>query len=239
MMISTCFILFLLAAVSFVAKGNMDPGATKICNCSDLGYSKDEIERKDWPDYRMSEVGIGKITSESIVLEIGGNTGRDTDLFLKQGATVYVFEPIPKYFQALKEKYAGQTKVNLFNFGLGAWERLSTIFMNGKDDEGSSALVESKATVLKLDINIEDVVQVLYSLKLPKIDVINLNCEGCEYEVLQTLLNHPKLLSKIQRFNIGYHYYAKDFGMCTILTKLTRHHKSTYCTEPWVGFVKK
>lgn len=52
-----------------------------------------------------------------VIFEIGANIGSDTERFANEG-TVYAFEPEPKLYARLVEKFSGRANVNLFPYAV-------------------------------------------------------------------------------------------------------------------------
>ena len=56
---------------------------------------------------------------DSVVFDIGAYTGQFTDkILLKFKCNIYAFEPVKNFVDILKNKFEGNQKVNIFNFGL-------------------------------------------------------------------------------------------------------------------------
>ena len=241
------FLLFLLSSKEYTCEAmnstapipNLLSRAGKTCNCTDMNYTDSFIYREDWIYYRLSPEAIGQVSASSVVFDIGGNIGRDTKFFRDAGATVYVFEPIPELNEALTKRYQGDDKVHVFPFAVGSWQRMTKIYIGGESKEAAS--MENRdigsPIVNVTEIRVENIIHVLHALDVPTIDVMNINCEGCEYEVLQALLMHPHILHRIQYLNFAYHFQPISYGICGILDGLQQHSfQNKYCTRAWQGW---
>ena len=110
-------------------------------------------------------------------LDGGSFDGATTEEFIKKQplySNVYIFEPSLNSFNQLKNKFVGNSKIELFNKGL--WNRDTTLYFNST--LGSASKIEQngeeKIETMILDNIIDN-----------KIDFIKLDIEGAEIEALE------------------------------------------------------
>jgi FkbM family methyltransferase len=178
------------------------------------------------------------LKNNGVIVEIGGFTGEDTQTFLEQypDVTMHVFEPHPTYFSSLVERFKGNPKVISYPFGL---DEASKIAFLVDSSDGSSAY---SGTGQKIPIFLREAVQELKSIvsqHKKSIDLLNINCEGCEYGLLEQILeqNSAHLIENIQ---VQFHPIESIDSTpryCRIQSLLSKTHKKTfyyhYVWENW------
>ncbi|KAK3083487.1 hypothetical protein FSP39_023846 [Pinctada imbricata] len=186
----------------------------------------------------------------SKVIELGGNRG----VFAKNMLRKYklqsyiVLEPMKRFYQNLSielPKYTG--KLQVLNFGLGKTNKMIEI----RDmDDGTSAFLNSsdpRYTERPMSfIRIVNAIEFFLSLGIgcSEVDLLSMNCEGCEIEVLEMLIetNMIKYFKNIQ-FQLHTNLkHLKDVKRryCQIRERLPRTHKVLY-SYPfiWEGWQRK
>jgi FkbM family methyltransferase len=114
----------------------------------------------------------------------GSFDGATTEEFMKKQqfyANVYVFEPSLNSFNLLKNKFIGNSKIELFNKGL--WNIETTLYFNS-----------SLGSASKIEQNGEEKIEtmILDSIIDNKIDFIKLDIEGAEIEAIDGAVNTIK-----------------------------------------------
>lgn len=99
----------------------------------------------------------------------------------------HVFEPVVEYYRSLLEVLANKTGVEVHNYGVGAADRTVQV---RKRDQGTSALggANPECNGDCATIEIKDAAKVFPIDRTTSGDFLYLNCEGCEYEVLERLI---------------------------------------------------
>ena len=113
--------------------------------------------------------------------------------------------------------------VRVFNFGIGATDRLETIAVCG---DGSSIFGTSDESE---QIEIRSLERVLEELELAYVDLLKLNVEGCEYEILEHVLERG-LVERFEHIQVQFHSLVPDAETRreTIRAGLARTHHPTY-----------
>ena len=120
------------------------------------------------------------------IVDIGANIGSFTaysKLCFPQ-AKVSAFEPLPKAFQVLEANCKSFKNVHLFNFGLGnrkRQEKLYSVDASGTDARSSIHVGTDNETL----VEVQDVKDVL---SRDKIDILKIDTEGCEIEILGSIV---------------------------------------------------
>lgn len=170
----------------------------------------------------------------SIIIEIGGYVGNQAKLLVKPNVQTYVVvEPIKKFYDQLKSSMKaleGKTTFQFFNFGLG--KNYSKVAINENAD-GTSLFHPNKLTNSK-SIDVVNVIDIFVYLGVACVDVdlLNINCEGCEFEVLE-MLAATNLIEKVVNIQFQPHYMYKEVGSyscryCRLVELLSRTHELSY-----------
>ncbi|KAL3885240.1 hypothetical protein ACJMK2_025328 [Sinanodonta woodiana] len=138
------------------------------------------------------------------MIEIGGNRGDDATEFVKLVKVVIV--------------------------GLGIKNKVAMVNNEGVDGDATSKFLGSNG---KTPLYIANATKFLMNLGvgLFHVDLLTTNCEGCEYEVLETILS-TNLINYIKNFQFATHSTLKGLEdplgrYCKIQELLRRTHKPT------------
>lgn len=155
--------------------------------------------------YRLSDPFVPPLTPNGTALYIGAHREGEDGLILREryGLRLHVFEPSRSFFRELTAVVGNASGVTLHNYGLGARTRLAQLQLSGT---GSTTMPEGRASrpdTEAEDILIrstEEVVRDLFGDEPPETDLFHINCEGCEYEVVDGLrdTSYLKHISQVQ-----------------------------------------
>tara|TARA_R110002020_G_scaffold381800_1_gene592698 strand:- start:6015 stop:6629 length:615 start_codon:yes stop_codon:yes gene_type:complete len=139
------------------------------------------------------------LNEESVVMDLGGYTGVWAQQIInKYNPRMYIIEPIPKFYDGMVTKFSGNNKVNLLNVGISTEDREGVIYMNG--DSTSSNL--STGEGIKVTFN--TMKTILGKWKLESIDLIQINIEGDEYPLLESML-YTGIINKFKNIQVQFH----------------------------------
>lgn len=162
------------------------------------------------------------LNSKSIVIDIGGYKGFFSDEIISlYDPTIYILEPVQEYFLILKNKYAKNKKVKIFNFGLSDKNITRDIYLSG---DGSSLIKKgNKSEKIKL------VDTAIFFKKIGLVDLVSINIEGSEYEVLDKLIS-TSLINNIKYLQVQFHeFIPNSIKMRNSIVKLIlKTHKIKY-----------
>ena len=167
------------------------------------------------------------LTQNSLVVEVGGYTGVD----IKKMRQLYgpfrtlLFEPV--FHDEARLNLEGLDVV-VYPYGLGATTR-STAF--GIDGDATKPTKEGKLAEIR---RFGDVIT---ELDITTVDLLQINCEGCEWEVLESVL-------KVEQRHIFHHIQVQFHASAdwvenrleryaTIQDRLTETHELLY-DQPWI-----
>lgn len=168
------------------------------------------------------------LNSNSIVFDVGGYNGDfSSKIFCKYNSSIYIFEPVKKFYSNIEKRFSHNDKVKVFNFGLSS-----------KDDELEISLSNNASSIYLNDVNSElvslrSINYFIEKNKIKQVDLIKINIEGGEYELLESILTNGdiKMYNNIQvQFHDFLFENAKE-RMNLIHEKLVKTHKLSYQYE--------
>merc|ERR1711971_40830 len=122
-----------------------------------------------------------------VIIDIGGNQGEDVLEYSSRFADskIITFEPIPQFYDELQRSFEKYSNVEILNIGVSDDNRVVTFHV----DQTSSSGVHSTSTGCRTKVCLRDIHAVLEEVyaSLGRVDVVSINCEGCEYAVLQRM----------------------------------------------------
>lgn len=165
------------------------------------------------------------LQESSVVIEVGGYTGVDIKKMREKYGLfkTLLFEPI--FHEQARENLKG-LGVEIYPYGLGAHAR--TLFFS---DEGDA----TRPTSSGKSGEIRSFSEVLKALSITKVDLLQINCEGCEWEILETILLMPHVFQRIQvQFHAGAEWVENRLSRYGIIQdRLTETHELLY-DHPWI-----
>lgn len=142
------------------------------------------------------------LTTKSLVLDIGGYTGRFSDqIILRYNPHIVIYEPVRSFYQALKNKYYTNNLVRVVNVGLSNKKSSEKIRVSG---DGTS--------IYRNDGKMETIRLVDAAVELNKykiIDLISINIEGGEYDVIERLIKIG-VIKKINFLQVQFHSFVPN-----------------------------
>lgn len=148
--------------------------------------------------------------STKVIVDIGGNVGDDVSLFVQHNpqARIFTFEPMPKVFQQLKGRFADNPNVFAQNFACSDKNGQMELTIDPEGGNGIGAtMMDSKVEGEHVQVQLRDVDEILAWVEketgqVP--DLLSMNCEGCEYTVMQRL-SDKGWLGKIPNVQLSWH----------------------------------
>lgn len=142
------------------------------------------------------------LTADSVIIEAGAHRGRWLHgMIEKYHCHAHSFEPINEFFQDAGGLFAREPKVHLYNFGLAGSNRYDTWHIKG---DMTGAFTGEGITQQVALINFVEWMHANAS-KLPLvIDLLEINIEGGEYELLETILLH-RIATRFRNIQVQFH----------------------------------
>jgi FkbM family methyltransferase len=161
---------------------------------------------------------------------VGANTHGQDGVRLQQiyNCDIHVFEPVPSFASQLVNNWRNVPRSTVHTFGLGAKTRtIANVKVKG---QSTFAMAGSK-DMSGETVQIMDVVEAWEELGKPSIDLLHMNCEGCEWEMLERLISSD-IVDKVQILQLGTHWFEDikniEQRYCTIESKLATTHRRIY-----------
>lgn len=135
---------------------------------------------------------VAFIPDVSVVVDIGASVG-SAALFFSLAypqAQIYCFEPHDESFQLLKENTVGLDHIQTFNFGLFDADRPAQLHIGTSTFTTNSihrAVDKAEPTET---INLREAASAMKEIGLDRIDIVKVDTEGCEVQILGSLLPH-------------------------------------------------
>jgi FkbM family methyltransferase len=141
------------------------------------------------------------LTSESTVFDIGGCRGNFArEIVARYDPHVYVFEPVPQFFEQLVPEFGANPKVKVCDYGLSEVDSISQMALAG---EGSTIYMTGE---MQTTVRLRDILTVVQELGIKRIDLIKINIEGGEYKLLRRMLE-TGLVSICQDIQVQFHSF--------------------------------
>ena len=149
------------------------------------------------------EIDSFSIKENDSIIDIGGHIGLFSLLISQKSkdAKVYSFEPIEANFNLLNSNLELNNIKNVFTFNLAVSKHLDGVNLFLSDDESAHSIISKKSESIR--VNSISLQKIFEDNKIDKCKLLKLDCEGAEYEIIDSLSN--EYLDKIQNMTIEYH----------------------------------
>lgn len=161
---------------------------------------------------------------ESLVVDLGGYEGQwASDLYARARCRILVLEPVERFADRIRERFARNPDIEVFAYGLGGASRTETIHVRG----ASSSTHKRKGA--PEHIRLIDVRDWFAEHEIADVALMKVNIEGGEFELLERLLE-TGLISRIRDLQVQFHWVSADSDrrMAAIQEQLRATHESTY-----------
>lgn len=145
------------------------------------------------------------LSKESIVIDAGGYRGdwsaKIAELY---DPHIFIFEPIPEYFEIIKRRFDANPKIKVFNNGIFSKTVRTHFGING---EGSGMFMNNKNK--SVEVSLIDIGQFISENKINRIDLIKINIEGGEYELLNKMISSG-IVNICNNIQIQFHHWVPN-----------------------------
>ncbi|XP_060081493.1 uncharacterized protein LOC132560820 [Ylistrum balloti] len=132
------------------------------------------------------------LNRSSFLIEAGGHRGLDAEQFNSRyhPGTYVVLEPVLNFYKVLKNKFRDSPNMVIYNYGIDTVD--GKFYVNEAKNDGSSIFLQHQnktknGKAIKI-MNVRSFFE-KFSVRSRDVDLITLNCEGCEFAVLDLLLS--------------------------------------------------
>jgi FkbM family methyltransferase len=163
------------------------------------------------------------------------------ELQSKYACRIHVFEPVAAFATLLEGHWAELEvpRAEIHRFGLGSHTRN----VSGVVDRGESTFaMMSSDSIGGFTVEIRSISQVWKDFGSPRIDLLHVNCEGCEWELWKSIFDND-MAQHIRTMQVGTHAVNAVIGgdgdnYCGFEQLMRRTHnvvfKQAYAWERWV-----
>ncbi|KAK3103382.1 hypothetical protein FSP39_018843 [Pinctada imbricata] len=212
-----------------------EKSAVSVCRKRDL---KQEHKRS-WDTFFTNKIEYIRwnnhtyLNGDSTVIEVGGNVGTFSDNLqrLFRPRRYIILEPMKRFFDMLVSKYRSMSNIVVLNFGLSSEDRIDWV----KVDGGSTSRFLPNKIPKNLLAPLRQVNSTNFFLSMAvgffEVDLLTMNCEGCEYDILDAILD-SNLINYFRHVQISFHH-LNGLGdtldrWCQYQQLLSRTHRLIY-----------
>jgi len=164
------------------------------------------------------------LNENSIVFDLGGYEGQwSSDIHARYCCNIYIFEPVTSFADSIKLRFARNSKIHVFAFGLSGLNTTVKLCM------GNDATSQYKDNGTHLDVVLVKASDFFAQQAIKAIDLMKVNIEGGEYELLEHLLDSGFVVN-IRDIQIQFHDFVPEAErrMKCIQERLSETHYLTY-----------
>ena len=210
-----------------LAPGSVEWADYEACNWLGGRHAvvNDELRRE------YSSQGASFLLAQSVVVDIGGYVGDAMqNVYDNYNSRIFIFEPVVVFASHLETRFAyAREKVAILNYGIGARDENVSFVIRGEashigheDGHANAQFVTVRMRTLD---SFFELLEQRHDARY--VDLFHINCEGCEYSVLEYLVSSPWIL-RIRNLLIQFHANSVDNAIdrrCALRTKLARTHR--------------
>lgn len=166
----------------------------------------DYQEINEWFANRGDDTHIldHNLNENSIVMDLGGFVGIWGEKILKNfNSNLYIIEPLPQFFQVMKNKFNDNSKVKLLCVGVAEEDKDGIIYLN---HDGSSSNVTNGNPI---NVKFKKIENILAEFGLNYVDLLQINIEGDEYPLLENMLE-TGTINKFKTIQVQFHLGMPD-----------------------------
>lgn len=164
------------------------------------------------------------LDADSVVLDVGGYEGQwASDIFSRYCSTIYIFEPVQSFAEAIKKRFKKNQKIIVHAAGLSSITKKANINVSL---DGSSMV---KVAGSSAEIDLIDVAEFFKENNIEEVGLMKINIEGAEYDLLDRMIEQ-NLISKVENIQVQFHNFfpTAEARMLKIQSALEQTHKLTY-----------
>ena len=166
------------------------------------------------------------LTADSIIWEVGGYHGLwASRMWEKYHCNIHIFDPVNSHIERIRKIFSGCDRVHVHQEALGSYSGRI-----GIHEAGDASFITRDILGAK---EVTDIIKVSDLIKdTARIDLMNINIEGMEYELLFDLLIND-VIKKIDIIQIQFHNSLPNAETMRFIIRkwLGITHEETYCYD--------
>lgn len=169
------------------------------------------------------------LSPDSVVLDLGGYQGDFADeIYKKYKCKIYLFEPVPSFYESCVERFKNNSDVVCLNYGLAAESAHWEIALSDNASSFSSHIARAEVSL----VEVRETITAIKGLGVERIDLLKINIEGGEFDILPMIIDSG-LIENIDNLQIQFHNFIKDADKKrdAIRTALGRTHEEVWSYE--------
>lgn len=177
------------------------------------------------------------LCENSVVVDVGGYKGEFAEsIYRKFGCSIYLFEPVNRFYLESVQRFVGNEKVKCFNYGLS--DSNKSLYISNEND-GSSLIRDNDCQNREM-VTVKRFDEVVKSLRINRIDLLKINIEGAEFLLLPHILMDKNIITNIANIQIQFHdFYPNAKNLRDeIRAKLSETHNEEwsypFVWESWI-----
>jgi FkbM family methyltransferase len=192
--------------------------------CAARGSEKAAVDEALLREY--AQQGEGFLGADSVVVDVGGFVGEAVQTLLRRFACrIFVFEPVPEFAARLEERFrpAGG-RVVVLNYGIGPRDENITFVVDGDRSHVADARAGGQVVHMRTLAPFFEQLERQHGARF--VDMMHVNCEGCEFAVLEYLLRSP-WIERVRHLLVQFHSFHDGDAVdrrCTLRARLARTH---------------
>jgi FkbM family methyltransferase len=167
------------------------------------------------------------LNENSLVVDVGGFRGDwSAEISARYAPHIHILEPVPEFVQRLRDRFAGNPKIKIHPFGLGAVNESVSLHVQG---DGSSVHRAGGDAVVAKVVCASDFIR---SLPTDDISLLKINIEGSEYDLLDDVLDSG-LMECVRTLLVQFHDFVPAAGkrMQALHAQLSQTHRPQFQYE--------
>jgi hypothetical protein len=198
--------------------------------CNARGAEKAPVDEPLLREYHQQ--GEGFLDASSVVVDVGGYVGEAVQtIFNKFGSRIFIFEPVREYVERREARFkSGGGKVVVLPWGIGPRDENISFVVDGDRSHVADGSGGGGGEVVRMRTLTPFFEMLEQRYAATHVDLFHVNCEGCEFPVLEYLLRSP-WITRIRKLLVQFHSFRDIDAVdrrCTLRALLARTHRLTW-----------
>ena len=174
-------------------------------NHKDFNPSSQEINKWFSDEGDNTHILNHSLDKNSVVIDLGAYTGVWAQkLNRRVKCKIYLLEPIKKFTDVLERKYRKTPNIKILKFGISTENKSIYVPDEKINNDATDLLNIDNQNKIGEKIELITLEKIMEDNRLMKIDLIQVNIEGFEYDILENWIDSG-LINKIRTLQIQFH----------------------------------